>query len=139
MIKYKKLPVDIFDNIKTAKRVLLQEENVLFAYLFGGLVRGKTPLSDIDMAIYLRDTKDISGYTLKLYHDLTESLNTDELDLVILNSASIGLAGRILMNKRIIVDKKPFERHSYESLTLRKYFDFKFREEALFKRRYSVG
>lgn len=139
MIKHKKLPADIFNNIEAAKIVLRHDKNVIFAYLFGGLLREKTPLSDIDIAVYLREGDDLPEYRLDLYSSLTESLKTEELDLVILNTATLSLAGRILMNRRVLIDKEPFVRHSYESLTLRKFFDFRIKEEALLKRRFGVG
>jgi len=110
---------------------LLADRDVQFAYLFGGLLSGRTPLSDVDIAVYLKGTGDIPEKTLSLYRDLTEALKTDELDIVVLNSAPLSLAGRILSNKRILVDKEPFRRHLYESLTLREFFDFSRREEAI--------
>ena len=45
----------------------------------------------------------------------------------------------VLKNKRIIVDKDPFARHIFESLSMRKYFDFSVKEAELLKRRYLHG
>jgi len=45
----------------------------------------------------------------------------------------------ILENKKIIVDKAPFFRNNYESLILRKYFDFAIKEMDILKRRYLYG
>jgi len=42
-------------------------------------------------------------------------------------------------NKQLLIDKEPFKRHIYESLTLREFFDFRITEEALFTRRYGIG
>ena len=36
-------------------------------------------------------------------------------------------------------DKDMFLRHRFESLTLRKYFDFSIKERSIFKRRYALG
>jgi hypothetical protein len=58
---------------------------------------------------------------------------------VVLNRAPTSLAGRILRNRRVLVDKDPFRRHAYESLTLRQFFDFRFREEAVLAGRYGIG
>ena len=139
MIRHKRLPAGIYENIKGAKKVLLKDTNVIFAYLFGGLVRGAAPLSDVDIAVYLKDEIDAPEFRLGLFDELTDSLKTDELDLVVLNTAPLSLAGRILMNKKVLVDKEPFTRHLYESLTLRKFLDFKVKEESFLKRRYSIG
>ena len=45
--------------------------------------------------------------------------NTDEIDLVILNTAHLPLLMNILRNKKVIVDKEPFARQIFESLTMR--------------------
>jgi len=37
MIKFDKLPPDILSKLPEAERVLEQDSNVVFAYLFGGL------------------------------------------------------------------------------------------------------
>ena len=140
MIKFEKLPDNILLRIPFAQKLLLAENNVIFAYLFGGLVDGKVkPLSDIDIAVYLKETKDPAEYKLQLFNRLTDALGTDELDLVILNRSPISLNGRILQKKKILVDKDPFQRHLYESLTFRNFFDFKKKEEAYFLRRYGIG
>ena len=68
-----------------------------------------------------------------------ELLETDEIDLIILNTAPLTLKKRILENKKIIVDKAPFFRNNYESLILRKYFDFAIKEMDILKRRYFYG
>ena len=137
MIKFEKLPPDILARIPDAIKVLSEDNHVIFAYLFGGLVKGKvTPLSDIDIAVYLKDMDNIAEQKLLLFDELTDALGTNELDLVILNTAPISLAGRVLQKKEILIDKIPSQRHLYESLTLRKFFDFKIKEEMFFSRRY---
>jgi uncharacterized protein len=140
MIKREQLPSDIQSRIADAARFLAEDRQVVFAYLFGGLASGRvTPLSDVDIAVYLQDTSDPPASKLALFDGVTRALGTDELDLVILNIAPISLAGRILQNKRLLVDKEPFRRHAYESLTLREFFDFQMKEQALFARRYGIG
>lgn len=140
MIKYDKLPRDILSKIPDIKELLLQDDNIVFAYLFGGLAKGEVKsLSDIDLAVYLRETDGLADNKIQLFGKLTDALGTAELDLVILNTASVSIAGRILQNKQILVDKDPFRRHLYESLTLREFFDFRIKEDAFFKRRYNIG
>lgn len=140
MIKYEKIPQDILQKLPGIKKLLFQDSNVVFAYLFGGLASGVCEaLSDIDIAVYLRDIKDFSEYKLNLFDKLTAVLGTTELDLVILNTAPVSLTGRILQKKVLLVDKEPFIRHLFESLTLRKFFDFKNKEDTFFSLRYNVG
>ena len=140
MIKFERLPADILSRIPDVRRILLHDNNVIFAYLFGGLTEGKVkPLSDIDIAVYLRDADNLAEYKLNLFDRLTDALRTSELDLIILNIVPLSIAGRILLNKQILVDKDLPIRHSYESLTLRKFFDFRIKENAFFFMRYGVG
>ncbi|MDP3112214.1 MAG: nucleotidyltransferase domain-containing protein [Thermodesulfovibrionales bacterium] len=140
MIKYEKLPKNILSRIQNLKNVLLQDGNIIFAYLFGGLTKGEVKdLSDIDIAVYLKDTGNLAGYKLQLFDRLSNTLGTSELDLVMLNTVSLSIAGRILQNKKLLIDKEPFRRHIYESVTLREFFDFKVKEDAFFARRYGIG
>jgi len=140
MIKFDKLPPDILSKLPEAERVLEQDSNVVFAYLFGGLA-GKVikPLSDVDIAVYVKDTNDLAEFKMQFFDKLTDALGTSEIDLIILNTAPVSLAGRILQKKIVLSDKEPFRRHVYESLTLREYFDFRVKEEAFFNRRYGIG
>ncbi|GFP25643.1 hypothetical protein HKBW3S25_01123 [Candidatus Hakubella thermalkaliphila] len=140
MIKYEELPKNILSRIQNLKNVLLQDGNIIFAYLFGGLTKGEVKdLSDIDIAVYLKDTGNLAGYKLQLFDRLSNALGTSELDLVMLNTVSLSIAGRILQNKKLLIDKEPFRRHIYESVTLREFFDFKVKEDAFFARRYGIG
>lgn len=137
MIRLGPLPKDIQKRIPLLKS-LIREPNITFVYLFGGLLRERpSPLSDVDIAVYVKDLRRLDY--LELFREITNALGTDEVDLVILNDASLSLAGRILQNRKVLIDKKPFLRHKYESLTLRKYFDFVIKEKAIFKRRYGIG
>ena len=63
----------------------------------------------------------------------------DDIDLVVLNQASLPLMMNVIKSRRIIVDKYPFIRHKFESLIMRKYFDFSFLEKNILIRRYFDG
>jgi len=140
MIKFERLPEDILSKIAKGNKVLLDDDNVVFAYLFGGFAEGKvTPLSDIDIAVFLKSVHDVAEYKLGLFDRLADSLGTSEIDLVILNTAPISLTGRILQKKQILIDKDPPRRHIFESVSLRKFFDFKIIEDKYFLRRYGIG
>ena len=123
-----------------AETYLRSRPDIIFAYLFGGLARGKPlPLSDVDIAVYLRETVDSFEKKLEILGKLTDLLETDEIDIVMLNEAPLTLRMKVLENKRIIVDNDPFLRHEYESLTMREYFDFSTKEMAILERRYLYG
>jgi hypothetical protein len=140
MIKYKKLPSDILQLLPDAVGYLESHPQILFAYLFGGLARGKPqPLSDVDIAIYLRTGGKVAERKLEILGNLVTILQTDEIDLVLLNTASLALVMNIVKARKIIVDKDPFSRHIFESVTMRKYFDFSIKESAMLQRRYLNG
>ena len=87
----------------------------------------------------MKNEEKLSNRKLEILGRLIDILETDEIDLVVLNTADLPLAMRILKNKKLIVDKDPFARHLFESLLMRKYFDFSIFESAQLKRRYLYG
>lgn len=140
MIKYTKLPGNIELLLTNAEVYLKSRAEIIFAYLFGGLVEGRPkPLSDVDIAIYLSEGEDYIEKKLEILGKLMELLETEEIDLVILNTTSLTLKMKILENKKIIVDNDPFLRHRYESLTMREYFDFSIKEMDILERRFLHG
>lgn len=138
MIRYKIIPEDIYQKIDSLAGFFLKDSNIVFAYLFGGLLKDRqNPLRDIDVAVYVKNIKKLEY--LELFGNIANVLGTDEIDLVILNNAPLSLTGRVLQNREVVVDKDPFLRHRYESTVLRKYFDFKIKERDILKRRYGIG
>ena len=140
MIKHTKLPEYILQLLPGAVDYLEFHPNVLFAYLFGGLAKGKPqPLSDVDIAIYLKQSVDAVEEKMEILGKLIYILQTDEIDLVLLNTANLPIVMNILKTKKVIVDKEPFTRHRLESLTMRKYFDFSIKERSILRGRYLHG
>lgn len=140
MIRERPLPVDIEQRLGTLSHALERGSGVVFAYLFGGAATGQLrPLSDVDVAVYLKETLDPVEARLEALGVLTAHLGTDEVDLVVLNTAPIAVIGRILQTRRVILDRDPFRRHRFESLALREFFDFHIFEHRLLARRYGRG
>lgn len=140
MIKDRKLPENIIEILPEVNNFLENYSKVIFAYLFGSLTKGEiNPLSDIDIAIYFKKGTNFTREKMVILKELIDIFSTDEIDLVILNVAPLTLRARIVENKKILVDKDPFLRHSFESLVLREYFDFSKKEKDIFKRRFSLG
>jgi predicted nucleotidyltransferase len=140
MIKFNKLPSDILQLLPEAVDYLESHPKILFAYLFGGLARGKPqPLSDVDIGVYLKRDGNVAENKLDILGNLMNILKTDEIDLVVLNNADIPLVMNILKTKKVIVDKSPHDRHIFESLIIRKFFDFSVKESGILRRRYFHG
>ena len=140
MIKYSTLPENIESLIPKAVTYLRSRGDVRFAYLFGSLARGKPmPLSDVDIAVYLSEDTNVLEKKMEILGKMIELLETDEIDLILLNTAPLSLRKKILENKRVIVDNDPFLRYKYESLTIREYFDFSIKEMAILEKRFLHG
>jgi len=109
---------------------LKSNPHIIFAYLFGSLAKGKQqPLSDVDIAVYLKQGASVVECKLAILGRLIDILQTDEIDLVVLNAVNLPLVINVLKSKKIIVDKEPFKRQLYskgdicmvdETLILRK-------------------
>lgn len=137
MIRYTQLPENIVGLLPNAVAYLDSASDVVFGYIFGGLAKGlPQPLSDVDIAVYIKEDSDVAETKLLLLGNLIDCLETDEIDLVILNTASLPLQMNILENRQVIVDKAPFVRHKFESLAMRKYMDFSSVELRILRSRY---
>jgi predicted nucleotidyltransferase len=140
MIRYSRLPHNIEALIPQAISYLRSRKNIQFGYLFGSFAGKRlTPLSDVDIAVYLSEDADPAEEKLDILGNLMDCLQTDEVDLIILNKAPLSLKMKILESREVIVDNNPFLRHRYESLTMREYFDFAFLETRILERRYLNG
>ena len=90
------MEADAFD-LESVKQKLAsffaRREEVAFAYLFGSCARERvTSLSDIDVAVFvieklIRESRYPYGYASHLTSELMSALQTNRVDLVILNEA----------------------------------------------------
>lgn len=135
------LPADLADRLDGIGQVIVAAvPDVDFAYLFGSIALDRrTPQSDVDLAIHLAGTCDPHAARLDVARAAGRHLGTDAIDVVVLNHAPIALAGRVLTSRRVVVDRVPFVRHRYESLTARMFQDFRVREHRMLAARYPHG
>lgn len=113
---------------------------IRFAYLFGSAATGTlTPRSDVDVAIYVESQADGHAARLTVARAAARHLSTDAIDVVLLNTAPLSVSGRVLHGRRVILDRDPHTRHAYESLTLRKFHDFRIRERRILAQRCAHG
>jgi predicted nucleotidyltransferase len=135
------LPADVERRLETlGEAIAAASPDVEFAYVFGSSVAGfRTPRSDIDLAIYVSDEADAHAVRLYVARVATKHLGTDAVDIVLLNTAPVSLAGRVLTSRRVVLDRAPFTRHRYESRTARLFQDFRIREHRLLALRHARG
>jgi len=114
---------------KTLSPVFERVGNARFAYLFGSVAKGEvTPLSDIDVAVYLSDVDpgDVFEVKLFLHGEICRALKRDDIDLVVLNTLSnMMLTEDIIRNGAVIYDRDTDARENYEVMALHKAIDFK--------------
>ncbi len=108
--------------VEELKNILAEEDNILFAYLFGSYAKGDFhKSSDIDIALYLKE--DSFDYYLEIVKKL-QSLFDKEIDMVILNRAkNLFLIEDIINNSVVLKDNE--KRLEYESYKWMEIVDFK--------------
>jgi len=122
--------------MKDEKRLIKLFEkytDVQLAYLFGSSATGKVnPLSDIDIAVQIRDSisvKDKLELQLHLLSELTSIFNTDKIDLIIMNDVSISLNYEIIKYNYPVYIKNKEDKVDFEHKILSMYLDRRYYEK----------
>ncbi|MCM8762423.1 MAG: nucleotidyltransferase domain-containing protein [Candidatus Omnitrophica bacterium] len=147
MIKKERIRHSIEDLIDNLKYRLMKERDIVFAYILGSYADGcPGPLSDFDIGIYIEESKEIFEKKLYLNFIITDILKTDEVDIIILNTASPFFIHHSLKNAKLLFSKDERTRFSFLVKNMKEYFDMQYYyvrfKESLLKRiregRYSV-
>ncbi len=117
------------------KAIFEKDGRILFAYLFGSIVKGDVAhLSDIDVAVYLSGIDDDSLFDAKLslHGEICRALKRNDVDLLVLNRA----ANKILLEDIIrtgmtIYDRDVDARVDFEVKVLHQAIDFKTHRRAV--------
>ncbi|MEK7080362.1 MAG: nucleotidyltransferase domain-containing protein [Patescibacteria group bacterium] len=121
------MPIEIAKEIKNLIPVFEKYPEVKLVYLFGSRVTGKIgPLSDHDFAIYLdeKDAKKRFELKLNIISEITKSLKTDSVDLVVLNDIDAPeMKYNVIKDGTLILQVEPFK-VIVEPRILNEYFDF---------------
>lgn len=130
MIKKKKIKHDIYQLLPKLKEKLEKEEDIIFVYIFGSYGKGKIfPLSDVDIALYLKENGDLFERKVELMSIISEVLKTDEIDLVILNYAPCSIIHSVFKTGKLLFSKDEGKRISFLSRNLKEYMDFSYHRE----------
>src|SRR3989339_1518910 len=112
---------------KILAKIFKKYPQIISAYIFGSRARGTTsPISDYDFAVDFEkdiDHKTYINIKLQLIKDLSKTLKTDKIDLVIINEAPILLQHRILKDRKVLFCKSPLKRLRNEFKILTEYMD----------------
>jgi predicted nucleotidyltransferase len=102
-------------------------ETVRVGYLFGSQVDGDTgPLSDVDVGVLLDPSclDDPTACRAGPAHEIGTTLETDAIDLLLLNRAPIELAYRVVVQGTRVYEESRVARVEYEAYVLGRYGDY---------------
>ncbi len=109
-------------------QALEPRSEILEAYLFGSRARGDAHrLSDIDVAVYIDDARAEArpfGYQADLTTHLMVALGTNEIDVVVLNTAPPLLYHRVLRDGVRVLSRDLQATTTRAGQALSRYFDF---------------
>jgi uncharacterized protein YutE (UPF0331/DUF86 family)/predicted nucleotidyltransferase len=109
---------------------LFVQSPVKAAYLTGSLSNRASfgQLTDIDIAILLMDqirSDQFLDYQLYFFSELAKRLESDNIDVVILNQASLLLKLQVIKYGQILFSRDEKQRISFETRAVMEYMDFK--------------
>ena len=105
-----------------------RESDVLALYLFGSYASGRPgPLSDVDLAVLFEPSVPRDRYTerrIALFGRAAAVVQTDAIDLVVLNTAPPLLTYQVLRGGVLLYEKDSTLRARFAALAIRRYLDF---------------
>ncbi len=114
--------VDELERALTA--VLERYPDVKLAYLFGSRARGTArTLSDVDVAILLEEDGDRHAVVLELAAELSGAAGGRHVDVVVLNTAPVALAYRVIRDGRLLLSRDERARVEHWARTVDRYID----------------
>jgi len=110
----------------TLADVLAAESTVVAAYLFGSVARGEAgPLSDVDVALLVRDERQAAEVCGRIMDELCRRLRTDRVDVVSLADTSIPLRYRVVRDGVLVLSRDAAVVERFVTETVLQYLDFK--------------
>ncbi|MCX7680605.1 MAG: nucleotidyltransferase domain-containing protein [Anaerolineae bacterium] len=111
------------DPLEALTRYLTEQSEVILAYLFGSQADGSAdPQSDYDIAVLVRDPS--LELWARLAHEIATVLETERVDLVLLNQAPVELAYAVIAQGRLLYERSVAERVEFEAKVLSLYGDY---------------
>ena len=127
MIRDKKVAIDIQARLSGIKKFCQHHPEIEFIYLFGSHGRRKHgPLSDIDLAVYLGNSTSPDSYfqtSADLMGEFSHLLQTNEVDVVILNRAPLSLQYQVVFEGRLLYERRRLQRILFETKVIDLFLD----------------
>jgi len=120
----------IIEKLKANLGAVLAGFPVELAYLHGSVARGNPlPTSDIDLAVMLSEPVPPAAERMKLEFQIQAAVEDvcglKNLDVRTINTAPILVQGAIVQEGLCLYARDRAQKAAYESLTRRKYFDYR--------------
>ncbi|MEW5961256.1 MAG: nucleotidyltransferase domain-containing protein [Chloroflexota bacterium] len=111
------------EQLNQLQKTCANESQILAVFLFGSYVDGyATPRSDIDLAILLSASMTLPE-RLALEVSFCEVLGREDLDIIVLNDASISLRFRAISG-HLLYERTPDRVSDFIQRTMLDYYDF---------------
>jgi len=121
--------VDLNNWIKVIQGYSSTKDEILGVYLFGSILETTdlTQIEDVDIAFLLESDDSVNAFekAIELNTELSQLLNFDKLDVVILNNAPLPFRYDIIVSGNLIYSKNDELRRDFEILFTKKYLKFK--------------
>lgn len=125
----------VVEQLRDAVTAVLEDEPVVFAYLFGSHATGQAHLrSDVDVAVMLEERVpegERLETSLRLARRLAEASGVGRIEVVVLNDVPLPLVGRAIATRKVIYSKDEPARVEFESRRHRGFLDFQIHAEPL--------
>ncbi len=127
MIKFGQNLKEVEKRLPLLVEVFSKRKDILAMYLFGSRATNTADnLSDIDIALLLEGRGAPLERELDLIGEITSILGTDEVSLVILNSAPLVIRYGVIKESKVLYSTDENSRFIFEENVIKKYFDFKY-------------
>ncbi len=109
------------------KKALFNEEDVVFAYLFGSYGKGKPHgKSDVDVGVYLKEGEDFFKRRLELTNLVSSITKHNEVDILILNTAKPFMVQSVLQTGILLFSKDETQRVPFIVKNMREWLDLNY-------------
>ena len=105
--------------------ILKSVPGIRLVYLFGSRIDGNVgPLSDYDLGVFIDRLKDGPQICSLISHSLAKKLQTNNIDVILLNRVPIELAFSIIAHGALLYERDIQTKVEYEARIMSMYFDY---------------
>lgn len=126
----KKIPEGVTEKLPVLVDLVTGDEDVVALFVFGSVARGELqPLSDLDLGVLLDEKlsrKERFDKHLELAGKFTGLMQTDEIDIVILNDAPMRFVLKILSTGKLLFERDRQALIDLYDKNTKMFLDFKY-------------